>query len=83
MPTSRIFEGHVRAAYGHFWSIPGSRIMKNLVNFLDDLLLLAGGSCIVYGLSMWSIPAAWVFAGAFMIGFGVLIGKVKAKYAIT
>lgn len=55
------------------------RIMKIFIQLFDDLLLLVGGTCIIYGLALISIPAAWVFAGVFLIAFGVLIGKVKAK----
>jgi len=53
--------------------------MKLLARFIDDFLLAAGCLCILYGLSMWSAVVTWIAGGAMLIGFGVLIGKVKAK----
>ncbi len=55
--------------------------MKLLLRFLDDLLLVAGCACILYGLSLLSAIAMWITAGAMLIVFGVLIGKAKAKNA--
>jgi len=46
---------------------------------ISDFLLAAGCLCILYGLSMWSAVVTWIAGGAMLIGFGVLIGKVKAK----
>ena len=54
-------------------------ILKWLFRFLDDLLLLAGCICILVGLSMWNLVITWIVGGMMLIGFGVLIGKVKAK----
>lgn len=55
--------------------------MRILARFADDLLLLAGCVFILYGLSLWSAIITWIMAGVMLIGFGVLIGKVKAKHA--
>jgi len=54
--------------------------MKKLLrNYLDDLLMLAGCGCILIGLALWSPIATWIAAGLMLIGFGVLIGKVKSN----
>lgn len=41
--------------------------------------MLAGGGCILYGLSMWSVMATWIAAGLMLIGLAVLIGLRKAR----
>jgi hypothetical protein len=52
--------------------------MRNfLQKYLDDLMLLAGCSCILYGLSIWSAVITWVVAGVMLIGFAALIGKMR------
>lgn len=51
--------------------------MRKLINYLDDGLLLAGCACILYGLSLWSIVITWVTAGLMLIGFAVIVGKVR------
>ena len=55
--------------------------MKKIVMYLDDLLLLAGCGCVLYGLSLWSAVITWIAAGAMLIGAAVLVGKVKGKNA--
>lgn len=56
--------------------------MKRLLYlYLEDLLLLAGCGCVLYGLSLWSAVITWVVAGAMLIGLAVMIGMEKAKYA--
>ena len=50
---------------------------KFLREYLDDLLLLAGCGCILYGLSIWSSVLTWIGAGAMLIIFGVMVGKVR------
>jgi len=52
-----------------------------LVRYGDDLLLILGCGCILYGLAMWNIPITWITGGLMLAGFGVLIGKAKAKNA--
>jgi hypothetical protein len=54
---------------------------KFLLNYLDDMLLLAGCGCILYGLALWSIVITWIVAGLMLIGLGVLVGKVKSHVA--
>lgn len=52
--------------------------MKRLLRkYADDLLLLAGCACILYGLSMLSAIITWIVAGLMLIGLAALIGKVK------
>lgn len=51
-----------------------------IFKFLDDILILAGGGCIFYGLSLWSAIAAWIAAGLMLIGLAFLIGLRKARY---
>lgn len=48
-------------------------------NFMDDVLVLAGCGCILYGLSLLSVVAMWIVAGVMLIVGGLLIGKVKAN----
>jgi hypothetical protein len=48
---------------------------KFLRDYLDDLLLLAGCLCILYGLSIWSAVITWITAGIMLIGFWVMIEK--------
>ncbi|GAP11753.1 hypothetical protein BECAL_02946 [Bellilinea caldifistulae] len=52
-----------------------------ILKFFDDLLLLAGCICILYGLSLWSVIVTWIVGGLMLIGWSLLIGKVMAKYA--
>lgn len=46
--------------------------------FIDDLLLVAGCVAILVGLAQWNLVITWVVAGLMLIGWGVLIGKVKS-----
>lgn len=55
--------------------------MKFLLRFFDDLLLLAGCGCILYGLSLYSVILAWIVGGMMLIGLSYLVGKVMAKHA--
>lgn len=52
-----------------------------MIRYLDDILLLAGCGCVLYGLSLWSLPAAWITGGIMLIALAVIIGKAKAKNA--
>lgn len=51
----------------------------NLKKNLDDVLLIAGCVCIVLGVALLSIPAAFITAGVSLIGFGFLVGKKMAN----
>jgi len=41
---------------------------------LDDLVLLAGCGCVVYGVSFLSIPGAWITAGVLLIAMAIMVG---------
>ncbi len=51
------------------------------IRLFDDVLLLAGCGCILYGLSMWNVIITWIVAGSMLIGLAILVGKAKAKNA--
>ena len=38
-----------------------------------DALMLAGAACVVRGVAMWSVPAAWVVAGAGLLVLAVMM----------
>jgi len=52
-------------------------MLKFLRSYLDDLLLVAGCSCILYGLSLLNAVIAWIAAGVMLIAFGVLVGRTR------
>jgi len=55
-------------------------IMKKLLrNYFDDILLVAGSVCIVYGLWLWNIVVMWIVAGLILIIGGVLVGIMEAR----
>ena len=47
--------------------------------FIDDILLVAGCIAILVGLAQWNLVITWVAGGLMLIGWGVLIGKVKSN----
>lgn len=53
--------------------------MNFLNRYCDDLLLMLGCIAILVGLAQWNIPLTWISGGGMLIGWGVLVGKVKAK----
>lgn len=56
--------------------------MKNFFSrYFDDLLLVAGCACILYGLSQWNAIVTWIVAGIMLIVFGVMVAKDMAKNA--
>lgn len=46
--------------------------MKDFAKFLPDLLVCGGAVCIVVGVAMVSVPAAFIAAGVFLIAEGVI-----------
>lgn len=50
-----------------------------IFKYADDLLLVLGCACILVGIAQWSIPATWICGGLMLIGWAMLIGKLKAK----
>jgi hypothetical protein len=57
-------------------------LIKKLANYLDDILLVLGCACILYGLVQISVIAAWIVGGMMLAGFGYLIGRAKASHAV-
>jgi LPXTG-motif cell wall-anchored protein len=55
--------------------------MKLIRLLLDDILLLAGCGCILYGLSLWNAVITWIAAGLMLIGLAVLVGMRKRNAA--
>jgi len=53
-----------------------------LLNSLDDVLLLAGCGCVLYGLSLWNVIITWIAGGLILIGLAFLVGKVRGRNAI-
>ena len=58
------------------------KIKSQLLKNLDDLLLLGGCVCILYGLHLWSEVVMWIAAGLMLGGWAYLIGKVRAHDTI-
>ena len=46
--------------------------MKNIAKILPDLLVCGGAVFIVVGVTMVSVPAAFIAAGGFLIAEGVI-----------
>jgi len=53
--------------------------MKLLISLLDDILLLAGMGCVLYGLSQWNAVITWIAGGIMLIVLAFLVGKAKVK----
>lgn len=47
------------------------------MKYLDDVLLLAGCGCVLYGLSLWSAAITWIVGGLMLIGLAVLVGTFR------
>ena len=58
------------------------KVLKIFIRFFDDVLLLAGCGCVLYGLSMWNIVVTWIAGGLMLIGLAFLVGKVRGRNAI-
>lgn len=48
--------------------------MKKILKHLDDILIVTGAALIVYGVSLFSVPGAFILAGVECIAGGYLIG---------
>lgn len=55
--------------------------MKLIASLLDDILLLAGCVCILYGLSLWNAVITWIAGGLMLIGLAVLVGRMRKRNA--
>lgn len=43
------------------------------MEILTTALVLLGAAAVTFGVQMWSVPAAFIIAGIFLIGFAVEI----------
>lgn len=50
-----------------------------LKKYADDLLLVLGCLIILTGLALWNMVVMLITAGAMLIGFSFLIGKVRSN----
>lgn len=46
--------------------------------YLDDLLLIAGGTCVTVAAAHVWTPLGWAAAGAFLIWYGLLVAHASA-----
>lgn len=46
--------------------------------YLDDLLLIAGGTCLTVAAARVWTPMGWAAAGAFLIWYGLLVARAGA-----
>lgn len=46
--------------------------------YLDDLLLIAGGTCLTVAAAHVWMPLGWAAAGAFLIWYGLLVARAGA-----
>lgn len=56
------------------------RFPRLILAVIDDLLLLAGCICILYGLSLWNVVVTWIVAGLMLIVIAVLIGRARGRH---
>lgn len=49
-----------------------------LLLYLDDLLLIAGGTCLTVAAAHVWPPLGWAAAGAFLIWYGLLVARAGA-----
>ena len=47
--------------------------------YLDDLLLIAGGTCLTVAAARVWTPLGWAAAGAFLIWYGLLVARAGAR----
>ena len=57
------------------------RILKVFIELFDDILLLAGCGCVLYGLSLWNVMITWIVGGLMLIGLAYLVGRAKVRNA--
>ena len=47
--------------------------------YMSDILILLGAASLVYGVSLWSIPSAYVTGGIILITHGIIVATVNAR----
>lgn len=61
-------------------AIAATKILRAAVSVVAvDLAALAGAAFIVHGISLWSVPAAWITAGLFLLVGAVRSSRVDGK----
>ena len=45
------------------------------MRYVDDVLIVAGGAAVTFGVWLVHIPAAWIVGGVLTVAFGVLVGR--------
>lgn len=53
--------------------------MRRMSRFIDDILVVAGCGCVLYGMAQFSPILAWIVGGIMLIGAGLAIGKAMSK----
>ena len=53
-------------------------LLKTLLSSLDDLLYVAGGSCITYGAYCIFRPVGYIVGGVILMSLGFLVAKRRA-----
>lgn len=46
-------------------------LKRNTVIDFSDMLIVAGSVSLLYGLSLWWAPAAWIVGGVLLLGAGL------------
>lgn len=58
--------------------------MRGLARFVgrfgEDLLALLGFVCVTYGVSRWSVPAAWVVSGCLLMAVAIVPHLRRSKH---
>lgn len=52
-------------------------IARHQREIVSDLMILTGSGGLVYGVSLFSEPAAWCVAGVLLGAYGVLLGRSR------
>lgn len=55
------------------------RVAQLAIQYGDDVLILVGCVCLLYGLAQINTIFAWLAGGLMLIVFGVLLGKAKSN----
>lgn len=51
------------------------KVLAAAAGLMPDALMLAGIGAIAYGARLIYMPAGWIVAGAFALGFGFLLAR--------
>jgi len=56
----------------------GGTVSVKLEGMLSDAALVCGAGIACYGVSLLSVPAAWICGGVLLMGLGVVLGLRRA-----